>query len=845
MERLLSYSGAYNHLLRSFVSEPTDDVTFIIQGRRGYGKSVILSQLAEILKNKGENVYWSEANLVSEVFRLSPFNDILNQATKTERERTLKEIVEEFSTIFRDTPHRNVIIIEGIDRMEIQSRDFFYYLARSGKRSNYILVGSVSDSSEDNSLATVPLPSSFNVSIEIIRLKRPELEDFKFYLKLAEYKIPDSFLQELNRLVDGSFEMLFYSLKYYKEQGIINNQNELQEASFRYFPIPPGVEIFYRRALEALGEKETRIMQILAILNEDLNVDYLAEITGQDKISLLKTIDDLTARNLISVKNLNLRIGSQRLSELIIENMSSSSGQMVLQSFIDSKTYENLPFITKLKTLLKVKDRKMIETTVLSQWSKVYDSGLFYSVASDFFISLEKQVRDPAAKNALRIMAADTLFNENQLNAAYDLYSTPELSEAFPGITLVGKAKILWRNNQFDQSIAMCREILNSTEYSDRIRGEACVILSNCYYSKGEEKTSMEFSKLAEKIAQENKLNDILADAYNSMGTLSIKSFDIESAQAFYNKSLELNRNLRRYDKILQCMNNIAILQSYRGRFEEAIDMLQGLIEESYINGDVISRGYAMYNLAEIFYFSGRLEQSLSLSGPAERLVDYLKDSNLSFPFYRFRSMFEFLAFRPGKSLNYAEKMESDAKILGNDSHVIISRAIKKLINIFIGNAKPEDLDSFFSREISDSDDFAPMWYLMGTMHFASRNRPQMAVKMSKKCDDVSSKLGDFFGNQVARVSRIIVRLTNLDRKGIRDELAFGTENGLKGVKYAETSDNFISIIADPRVRKPKFPEPKVLLDLFIKTYYEWRSSNMNMEGFYEELINKYREHMV
>ncbi|MCL4341175.1 MAG: hypothetical protein M1431_03660 [Candidatus Thermoplasmatota archaeon] len=845
MERLLSYSSAYEHLQKALVSEPNPSSTFIIQGRRGYGKSVILSQIAEILKNNGDNLYWSEANVVSDVFRLNPFNEILNQATGDTKERTLNEIVEGFNTIFKSSKKRNVIFVEGIDRMETQARDFFYYLSKISKESNFVLLGGLSDTQGESLISSIPPYTNFSISIEIIRLKRPELSDFRFYLDLAGYRIPDNFLAELNRLVDGSFEMLFYSLKYYKEQGIINSQNELQEASFRYFPIPPGVEILYRRTLEMLDELERRIIQILSILNEDLNVDYLAQITGQERSKVLEILDNLIAKNLVSVKNMSFRIGSQRLSEIVLESMSSSSGQMVLQSFVDSSAYEDLPFVTKLKILLKVKDQKMLETTVLSQWNKIYQSGLFYSVNSDFFISLEKQVKDPAAKNALKIMAADTLFNENRLNTAYDLYSSQELSETFPGITLIGKAKILWRNNQFDQAIEVSKEILDSNEYSDRIRGEACVNLSNCHYSKGEEKTALEYSKLAEKIALENKLEDVLADSYNSMGTLSIKNFDLESAQAFYNKSLELNRKLRRYDKILQCLNNIAILQSYRGKFGESIEILQDLIEESYINGDIISRGYAMYNLSEILYFSGRFQESLNLSGPTERLVEYLNDSNLSYPFYRFRTVFEFLTFRAGKSAKYAEKMEADAKILGNESYIRIADSLKKVINIFAGDTAPEELDSVFARDISDSDDFAPMWYFMGTMHFVSRNRLNDALKMSKHCTAVSSKLGDFFGLQVAKNSRIIVRLAKLDLKGIGDELHAKDRELLSSTRYGRIEEDFMIPIVNSESDEPNFPEPMALLDLFLATYYKWRKEKRNMDGFYVELINKYRKRIV
>lgn len=845
MERLLSYSSAFEHLRKALVSEPKPSTTFIIQGRRGYGKSVILSQIAEILKTNGDNLYWSEANLVSDVFRLNPFNEILNQATRVTKERTLNQIVEGFTTVFRGSQKRNVIFVEGIDRMESQARDFFYYLAKISNDSNFVLLGGFSETQGESLLSPILSYTNFGITIEIIRLKRPELADFRYYLDLAGYRIPDNFLTELNRLVDGSFEMLFYSLKYYKEQGIINSHNELQEASFRYFPIPPGVEILYRRTLDLLDEHERRIIQILSILNEDLNVDYLAQITGQERSKVLEILDNLIAKNLVSVKNMSFRIGSQNLSEIVLEGMSSSSGQIVLQSFIDSSAYEDLPFVTKLKILLKVKDQKMLETTVLSQWNKIYQSGLFNSVNSDFFISLEKQVKDPAAKNALKIMAADTLFSENHLNAAYDLYSSQELSETFPGITLLGKAKILWRNNQFDEAINISKEILDSNEYSDRIRGEACVNLSNCHYSKGEEKASLEYCKLAEKIALENKLEDVLADSYNLMGILSIKNFDIESAQAFYNKSLELNRKLRRYDKILQCLNNIAILQSYRGKFDESIEILQDLIEESYINGDIISRGYAMYNLSEILYFSEKFQESLSLSAPAERLVEYLNDSNLSYPFYRFRTVFEFLVFRAGKSANYAEKMEADAKVLGNESYIRIAISLKKIINIFAGDSAPEELDSMFAKDISDSDDFAPMWYFMGTIHFVSRNRLNDALKMSKHCTAVSSKLGDFFGLQVAKNSRIIVRLAKLDLKGIAEEIYAKDRKLLSNTRYGRIEEDFLIPIANSESAEPTFPEPSALLDLFLVTYYKWRKEKRNMDNFYGELINKYRKRIV
>ena len=116
---------------------------------------------------------------------------------------------------------------------------------------------------------------------------------------------------------------------------------------------------------------------------------------------------------------------------------------------------------------------------------------------------------------------------------------------------------------------------------------------------------------------------------------------------------------------------------------------------------------------------------------------------------------------------------------------------------------------------------------------------------MSKHCTAVSSKLGDFFGQQVAKISRIIVRLAKLDLKGIAEEIYAKDRKLLSNTRYGRIEEDFLIPIANSESAEPTFPEPSALLDLFLVTYYKWRKEKRNMDNFYGELINKYRKRIV
>ena len=740
MERLLSYSQAYEHLEKALGSLPVKTTTYLVIGRRGCGKTLLLNQLPKIGEKINPTVFSADSSSGGGVFRLYPFNDILNQVTSESRDRSLEEIVDGFRHEFLGRKGANIVVIFGLERLDQQQRDLFVYLSQISASSNFVLFGTIAEERELEQELSLPPINNVNVSLEIIRLKRPVNEDFAFFLKKSGYRIPDNFLLELARLVNGSFEMLTYCLKYYEEQGIINHDKELQEASFRFFPIPPSIEVTYRRILSQLDSEEKRILQILALVGEDLPVDYLKRVTGLQSDELLEILDRLEEKNLISMKNLNYRIDNQSLSDMIFEDMSSASGQKTLQDFMSSKAYEDLQFVTKLKLFSKVKDAKKIEKTVLQEWNKVLKSGFTNSVSSQFFLSLEKLISDTKAKNALKIMAADTLLQENNVSKAYEIYTSPEIMDSFPEISLLGKARVLWKNNAYDEAIETCRTLIDE-EYDNSTRGYACIIAANSYYSKNDFRKSMEYSILAEKISKENGLNDILADSLNAMGNNSVKEFDLDGAQALYSKSLEINRKLKRFDKILQSLNNIAIILSYKGRYEEAVEMLQDLISESYITGDLVSRAYALYNLSEIFYNSGRLDDSLKLIGSTERLVVNLNDSNLSYPFYRFLTILNLNIFKPGKAFKYAEIMEVEATRIGNSEWKNISIGLKGLVEVFTGARKIEDLNELFSRDVAFSDDFSPMWYSIATMHFIAIGDLEMAKNRSEKSGKSAEKL--------------------------------------------------------------------------------------------------------
>ena len=388
MERLLSYSQAYEHLEKALGSLPVKTTTYLVIGRRGYGTTLLLNQLQKIGEKINPTVFSADSSSGGGVFRLYPFNDILNQVTSESRDRSLEEIVDGFRHEFLGRKGANIVVIFGLERLDQQQRDLFVYLSQISVSSNFVLFGTIAEERELEHELSLPPINNVNVSLEIIRLKRPVNEDFAFFLKKSGYRIPDNFLLELARLVNGSFEMLTYCLKYYEEQGIINHDKELQEASFRFFPIPPSIEVTYRRILSQLDSEEKRILQILALVGEDLPVDYLKRVTGLQSDELLEILDRLEEKNLISMKNLNYRIDNQSLSDMIFEDMSSASGQKTLQDFMSSKAYEDLQFVTKLKLFSKVKDAKKIEKTVLQEWNKVLKSGFTNSVSSQFFLSL-------------------------------------------------------------------------------------------------------------------------------------------------------------------------------------------------------------------------------------------------------------------------------------------------------------------------------------------------------------------------------------------------------------------------------------------------------------------------
>ena len=841
MERLLSYSQAYEHLEKALQRLPVKTTTYLVIGRRGYGKTLLLNQMKKIAEALNPDVFWAESNSGGDIFRLYPFNDILNQVTSRIMDRTLEEIVEGFRHEFMERKGPNIVVILGLERLDQQQRDLFVYLSQISVTSNFILFGTIDEEKElEQDLALPPL-NNVEISTEIIRLKRPTNDDFAFFLKKSGYRIPDNFLSELGRLVNGSFEMFTYCLKYYEEQGIINHDKELQEASFRFFPIPPSIEVTYRRMISSLTPEEKSILQILALVGEDLPVDYLKDVTGFESAHLLEILDRLVEKNLVAIKNLNYRIDNQSLSDMIFEDMSSSSGQKNLQDFMSSKAYENLQFVTKLKLFSKVKDARKIEETVLQEWNKVRKSGFTNSVSSYFFLSLEKIISDQKAKNALKLMAADTLLQENNVSKAFEIYTSPEIMDSYPELSLLGKARVLWKKNAYDEAIEACKALIDD-EYDNTTRGSACVIAANCYYSKNDFKKSMEYSILAEKISKENGLRDILADSLNAMGNNSVKEFDLDGAQALYSKSLEINRELRRFDKTLQCLNNMAIILSYRGKYDEAIEMLQDLISESYITGDLVSRAYALYNLSEIFYNSGNLEDCLKLLSSTERLVVNLNDSNLSYPFYRFLTILNLNIFKPGKAFKYAEMMEIEATRIGNEEWRDISIGLKGLVEVFTGARKIDELNALFSRDVSFSDDFSPMWYSIATMHFIAIGDLEMAKDRSEKSRKSAEKLGDHFGTAVSQICGVYVMLASGNIESVRKFISSrGNIIGSK-VRYGDNTFAILSAIAKDKPAPDDLPPPQNIVELFIIEVYRAMLEKHFGKDLYERIINKYRQ---
>lgn len=786
MQKIFTYRDANGFFRTQIERAQLKGRSFVFLGKEGTGKTHLLNRLGSLAKDNSYKVFRTRSFSSNEALMYQVYNELLNQYLGEFKERPLSEIVETFSRMDPETSSKSIFIIDGLENMLQNSRELFIYVARTAARIGFTIIGTITEDYVEDGHSIVRFLNLITnePDIQLINFERANIEDMKFLLKEAGYNLPVSFIQEVFRLTNGNIRSLTYTLGYYHDQGIINDNMELEEVTYRYFPIPPSSELRFEQIVRDLGVPERIVLEVVSLIQEDLSPGLIADLAQIERQKVIEALEKLKSFGLITENNLNYSILNSRLSDIVMNLVYSSTGYIITDSFVRQPGFENLPFITRLRVYELRKDGSSIEELVNREWREFIDKMSYIGFSQDLFQRLQKIVSSKDAKAHLALLFAQSRQNIGDYDGAMSLYTADDIIEAEPVYAKLSEAKLHQKLNQFQASIGACNSILDMENLSAYDRISTLNVLATNYSFLNMLELGEKHAEEAIEIAEEQEFTDLISDAYGTIGTLRVKRFDLKGALHYYTKAVEICQRLKLFDRELLMLNNIAIIYSYWGDFEQSAKMLTEIIEKSYISGELLSRAYATYNLCEIYYNIGKKDEFRSYFPSAAGLVRMVGETNLSYPFFRFASLVsvDMMSFDSG--IKYTEELLKISKSTSNESRETIARGLYLMAQPELSLELQKELGDIFNREVTEVDDFLPTWYLMAGTYFCLKNDLDSAHAAFERQKQVAQTLGDSLGVTVSKLGDVFELLANRKIGDLRELLKDGFVIGTRSVVF-------------------------------------------------------------
>lgn len=751
MDRSASFLDICNRLVKE-VSEYRSGSGYVLVSPVGRGKGEILAYLQEKLVPEGVKFFTGSSHLKTELARYHLYNEILNDALNEISTRDVNGLMNGFVILMEENGGgRNVIVVEGLESVSDESRDFFLYLSRLCKQYNCILIGTYSTNFEKEDEGRGPFLDLIESEplVEPIFIDRLNKNDFSFLLKNKGYNLPERFVDDLFMLVGSNIEMLRYTLKYYENHGIIDENKEVDDVLYRFFPIPQALEIYYEKILSDLEESQAFLVDMIALIQEETTAAKISRLAGIQEHDGNITLGELEKAGVVVEKNGRYDISNYRLRDIIQNRMTHARKLEIFSVLSESDSFAELPIQMQLNILLQGGKLDLVENILHEQGSSVtYGFGSLKALVSFLTEFIEKR---PHSVDA-HLARCEALELMGESDSAISCYEDAILE--FPD-NLMPKMKLshLTSNSgKYNASLKLLDQIASSVILDDLGRGLLGLEKSYALFKKRDyeqaHKTALEAKNYLKSAGDREKE----AEALNILGNICLETFKHDEARKYYEESLNINRSLGRLMQASRNLNNLAILDSYQGNYENTVKIFKELIEKSYLTGDLLTRAYSTYNIAESYYLQGKMEEAKSYIPSAVRLAKLSNRNDLQYRFFRFLSVLNMNELDVNASIEASDKALEAVSDDKEGEFYKVAYAMKEFYTVLKTNVDSDILPSMFLEEFPVDEEYLPIFYSMGAIYFILKGDFKNASKASEICIRRADQMGERFGVLMSRL---------------------------------------------------------------------------------------------
>ena len=672
----------------------------MLLGRQGWGQKELLKILAGNLRNWGSEVYEGLTESAQEIEKYEPFNQILDSITKTSKVRELNEILSLMKSHFRGD-RRVFLFFSNINLLSDPTRFLLTYFMKSSSEYGISIVCSGATDSEsrngdfENFLDVVTgegLAKVFNLS-------KPQPEDFRFVL--SNYRFPEDFLNDIYRLSDANFAILDYIIRYYRFRGVIMDNGDIDYRIYRFLLVPTEISQFLGGIIDSLSRTGKLSVALLSFMQITLDPETIGDLLSLSVSDAVEICNELVKMGLVVRLYSKFGMTSKFINPYFKGAIPNEILQEALKLSSKSGSFHLLPVENRIQVLEQSEDYEGISTLVKNEWRTFVRKFTNTQSILNFVQRVQEHIEDAEAKNILSLIRCNAIYNSDDLEKARKCYEICPGYDIDPaGVTLT-LASIYQTLGNYSKSVDILETFSSKLPLEDAASGFLKLLIAEASFNLEDYENAENRLKEAIDIAVKSSDDELKARALTLKGNILLIKGDNHGSEECYNESASINRRLGIWLQLSRNLNNLSVLYSSKGRYNEAISILDQLIDNTYLTGDTTLRASAYHSKARIFDILGRREE---VADNATKSILTSKIINNSILLLRNKSL---LFWHNIRDLSFSSAMEDirEASRLNDKLYSGYFSALGKFMNFLDGVEESFHDSDFTVPEIPDGMD--------------------------------------------------------------------------------------------------------------------------------------------
>ncbi len=810
MESVISLADCYSLILNSIRNDPGN---ILVVSPPGRGITEIVRLLKAEGKGNGLEIVTSALGPKGESQRYGLYIDMLEKLGINVESHTATAIEEALMGYFANRKSMPALVFENMNEATPESLDFFIYISDLLREARVPLIGTVRvRNTQGMALDAFLREVEFGSDIKVVRLSPPELRDISIVTKGYGYVLPDDFLSDVFTLCDGNVSMLKYALSYYKRIGIIDQDNRINEAAYRFLPVPPSPDDLYQTLIQDMGDEEHLLLDAMVLFGGSISEADSHWVIGKPELEVKKLLKQMEEQDIIYSDISGYTFFSPQFSRYYSSMIPPERMNSLVLKISSSPDYEKLPLAEKMKMLFNSGKLEEFEKILSAHKLGIAESFPTEEALLSFILEVEPKLSNPSLSHYLKYIRCKTLAGLNRNEEALACFETDDFSDIDALEPKLLLSKIYSMRGEHEKCLSTVDSVLKITTSEDPAYYSALTVKAGELLKR---KSYEEARELADSIitsANRLKLAEIEGRATLIVGNILLENQEYDQAEEFYRKALEISKTGKFMDQLTTCLNNMAIISGYRGDIDEEISRYKSAIKTTYSTGNLRVRGYAIFNLMEAYDYTGRYREATPYVEIERSIIENIKDRYLEYLFLRFMARRAFMTERFPDVVKHADRMISVAREIKLNMWARIGESFKIMAESFMSGVFDNRLPQYFSEPEEFQEDFLPLYFLFGASYFFIFDRDDLAEACLGRITEFSKSFRDYVSNSLDFFSRFYDAVTRDFRDNLGNfESRFGDLKKSK-VPIVKAFGNIVEILLSGN-----YSDHKSLLEKLVK----------------------------